>query len=153
MFSSQEIGCVCYHSKLILKLSKLSFPDSSLLYWVQKSKKFPGFILSMREHWSHSGSLFSLLTIFYHIFCIFLLIALNLFSRAAVFTLVAYDFLCFWSFADILNFPLLLWPHFFATTVTKAFNKSQFQEYNGVISEVPSRKIILTFSYAQSEAS
>ena len=34
-----------------------------------------------------------------------------------------------------------------------AYSWAQFQEYNGVISEIPSRKIILTFSYAQSEAS
>ena len=92
-------------------------------------------------HWTFSGSLFSInnnlsvkittsigvCTIhraktFCHIFCIFLLIALNLFCRAAVLALEANDFLCFWSFADMLNFPLLLCPHFFVKTVTKAFN-------------------------------
>ena len=72
-----------------------------------------------------------------HIFCMFLLIALNLFSRTAVFALEAIDFLCFWSLADILNFPLVLRPHFLATTVTKAFIKSQ------LISEFQSRKFRL----------
>ena len=73
----------------------------------------------------------------------FLLIALNLFSRTAVFALEAIDFLCFWSLADILNFPLLLCPHFFATTVTKAFIKSQ------LISEFQSRKFRLETLFRQ----
>ena len=63
----------------------------------------------------------------FYIFCIFRLTALKSFSRAAVFAIDAIDLRCCSSWNDTLYFPLCLWAHFFATTVTKAFPSLDFE--------------------------